>query len=207
MVDDEALLTAWRAGDQRAGSELFHRHFDAVFRFFRNKVDRGVDDLVQRTFTRCVEFRQSIKKDSAFRAFLFGVARNVLREHYRGLKRRAREIDFERESVVDLGASPHSLIDGQRQQRLLLEGLRRISLEDQTLLELYYWERLTGVDLGEFLGVNENTARTRLRRARLRLEKTLAELEASRELLQSTIENLDRWAEGVRLQLAVSRSA
>lgn len=45
---DVELLEAWRGGDRRAGEQLFERHFDAVSRFFRNKLEFGVDDLIQR---------------------------------------------------------------------------------------------------------------------------------------------------------------
>lgn len=41
---DFALLDAWRAGDDRAGNELFERHFDSIHRFFDRKVST-VSDL------------------------------------------------------------------------------------------------------------------------------------------------------------------
>jgi DNA-directed RNA polymerase specialized sigma24 family protein len=54
---DIELLEAWRGGDRRAGEQLFERHYAAVARFFRNKLEFGVDDLIQRTFLACVEGR------------------------------------------------------------------------------------------------------------------------------------------------------
>ena len=47
---DFELLEAWREGDQRAGKELFARHFDSIYRFFRSKVDDAAEDLTQQTF-------------------------------------------------------------------------------------------------------------------------------------------------------------
>ena len=44
------------------------------------------------------------------------------------------------------------------------------------MLELYYWEALTGGEIGELLGVPEDTARSRLRRARLLLEAEIQRL-------------------------------
>ena len=75
---DIDLLDAWRAGDPRAGNELFNRHFDSVCRFFANKAGNEVDDLIQRTFLACVEGRDRFRGDASFRGYLFGVARNVL---------------------------------------------------------------------------------------------------------------------------------
>ena len=44
MSTDFELLDAWRGGDRVAGNELFERYFDAVFRFFRNKVSAAEVD-------------------------------------------------------------------------------------------------------------------------------------------------------------------
>ena len=47
-------LEAWRAGDHAAGERLVAEHYDVVLRFFRTKAGEEADDLVQRTFLRCV---------------------------------------------------------------------------------------------------------------------------------------------------------
>ena len=197
MRTDGDLLDAWRQGDRKAGNELFQRHFEAIRRFFTNKVDDEVEELVQQTFIRCVEGRDRFEGRASFRTFLFAVAHNVLREFFRK-KRRASPVDLASQSVVDLGAGPSTVLAGRREQRLLLEALRRIPLELQVVLELYYWERLSGSQLGEVLGVPENTARSRIRRAKQLLHKALKRIEASPEALQSTMENLDGWAEKIR---------
>lgn len=189
---------AWRAGDRNAGNELFARYFSKVFRFFRNKVDRGVEDLVQRAFMACLEGRDRLRDDTSFRAYLFGVAHNLLRAHYRQQRVFAREEDIDGHAIVDMGASPISILGDHEEQRLLLTALRRLTLGDQTLLELYYWEQLTGPELALVLAVPENTARTRVRRARVRLEQELESLAAAPERLRSTVDNLDRWAASLR---------
>jgi RNA polymerase sigma factor (sigma-70 family) len=201
-VRDEELLAAWRSGDRSAGNQLFARYFSSVFRFFRNKVDRGIEDLVQRTFVACVEGRDRMRDEGVFRSYLFGAAHNILRAHYRRERGFAREAEVDEQSIVDMGASPTSVLAVEDEQRLLLEALRQIPLADQTILELYYWERLEGLELAALLGVPENTARSRLRRARLRLEDALRRLQAAPERLQSTLDDLDRWAGSLRERLA-----
>ena len=42
---DIELLDRWKAGEQRAGEQLFERHFDSLYRFFRNKVGDAVDSV------------------------------------------------------------------------------------------------------------------------------------------------------------------
>lgn len=200
MATDAELLHAWREGDREAGNQLFQGHFEAIRRFFVNKADRDVEDLVQRTFIGCVEGSDRFEGRASFRTYLFAIANNVLREFYRR-KRRDERVDFGSCSVVDLGAGPSSVVAEQREQRALLEALRCVPLEFQVALELYYWEKLTGVELGEALGVPENTARSRLRRGKELLAKALARLEQSHQVLESTDADLEGWAAGIRAGL------
>ncbi len=205
MASDSDLIHAWRAGDQKAGSELFERHFDSVRRFFRNKVDHGGEDLVQRTFVACLEGRDRFREEASFRTYLFAIAHNLLREHFRRQRRATDELDLERVSIVDLGASPSSLLAARDEEKLLLHGLRQLPIASQVILELYYWEQLTGAELGLFLGVPEDTARSRLRNAKKQLEATLKRLATDAGHLESTMAGLDRWAENLRARLAPAR--
>src|SRR5690606_25043605 len=104
-----------------------------------------------------VEGRERFRGQSSFRTYLFGVAHNVLRSHLRGRKREADRLDFGVTSVFDLGLSPTVLIAARREQTLVLQALRRIPLEHQIVLELYYWESMTAKELGEILDVPEGT--------------------------------------------------
>ncbi len=195
---DQALLDAWRAGDAAAGDRLFMRHFAAVDRFFRHKAGASeIQDLIQRTFMILVERPDGFHGRSSFRTYLLGIAHNMLREHYRA-SARDRHQDVDELSVADLGAGPSTLIGAKEEQRLLLEALRSVPLESQIILELYFWERLSGPQIAEVLGVGENTARTRLRRARLRVGEALERLARSRALLESTLADLESWARSVR---------
>jgi len=200
MKTDKELLGAWGGGDRAAGNELFRRHFSAVHRFFANKVDRDVEDLVQRTFMACTEGRDRFEGRSSFRTYVLGIANHLVCNAYR--RKRARvEVDLDRDSIVDLGASPSTLFAEQEEQRVLLEALRRIPLTSQVVLELYYWERLTGPQLGEVLGIPEDTARSRVRTAKQLLRKALAQLSASRRVLESTDADLEQWADSIRVEL------
>lgn len=176
------------------------RHFVAIYRFFRNKIDGDLDDLVQSTFERCIERRDAIE-DGGFRPYLFGIARNVLREHYRG-RASNREAGLGTRSAIDLGASPSSVIAEREDHRLLLLALRQIPLDEQVALELVYWESMTGRELAAVLGVPEGTARTRLRSAKQSLEAALASLARSDAALHSTLDNLERWSAAIRETLA-----
>lgn len=198
---DLELLAAWRGGDRRAGEQLFERHFDAVARFFRNKVDSGIDDLIQRTFLGCVEGKDRFRGESSFRTFLFAVAHNVLGKHYRSQRRQGERIDFGVTSVHDLAPSPSVIIARHHEHRVLLQALRCIPLDHQIVLELYYWEEMSASQTAEVLGIPEGTVRGRVRKAKELLKKELAKLARSPQELETTVGNLERWAAALRQQM------
>ncbi len=199
MATDIELLHAWRGGDREAGGELFDRYFMALRRFFRNKVGDEFEELVQRTLARCVEGQTRFRGDSNFRSYLFGIAYNVLREHIRGRMRERGRSDDEHASVVDHGLpGPTTAVGLHREQRLLLEALRRLPLNDQVVLELFYWEQLDSGQIGDVLEIPRATVRSRLRLARERLRGHIDELARNPRELTSTVDNLDRWAADLR---------
>ena len=202
---DAGLVEAWRGGDREAGRRLFVRHYAGVARFFRNKVGEAGTDLIQRTFLACLEGRERFRHEASFRSYLFSIAYKVLCKHFRELRRdlQRREgpaVDFEEMSAYQL-TSPLSEVAARQEQRLLLEGLRRLPVDYQVVLELHYWEGLSAAELAEVLAIPIGTAKTRLRRGRELLEARLQELSASAVLLQSTLVNLDRWAAQLRVQV------
>jgi len=207
VATDLELLEAWRQGDRDRGSELFERHFDSICRFFANKVDRDVDDLVQRTFAACVEGKERFRGQSSFRTYLFGVAHNILRSSLRKRRREKERFDLGVSSVYDLGLNPTVLVAKRREQTLTLQALRRIPVEHQIVLELYYWEEMTAKDLGEVLEIPEGTVRGRIRRAKQLLEEQLTALAEDDRILESTISGLETWARDLRAQILPSPSS
>ena len=198
---DLELLAAWRKGDAKAGNDLVKRHFGDLYGFFRNKLDGDVDDLIQSTFLACVESRDRFREESSFRTYLFTIARHELYAAFR--KRGQAKADFATQSVDDLlgpQAAVSTVLQARAERVLLLRALRRVPLDDQIALELYYWKGLKGREVAEVLGQPENTVRTRLRRARQRLEEEVRLLSNDAGLLESTIDNFERWASSLREQ-------
>jgi RNA polymerase sigma-70 factor (ECF subfamily) len=196
---DAVLLEAWRGGDANAGDALFSRHFSAVFRFFRNKVDEAAaEDLTQATFLACVDGRDRFRGDASFRTYLFAVARNQLLMHFRSRARAGVTVEPTTTSAADFGPGPVSVAIARAEQRLLLLALRGLSLDAQIALELYYWEGIAGDDLAEILGVPVATARSRILRAREQLAEHIDRLAESPELRASTAGGIEDWARSLR---------
>jgi RNA polymerase sigma factor (sigma-70 family) len=202
---DADLLEAWRGGDERAGEQLFDRHADAVARFFENKVPRDAEDLVHGTFVRVLEGRDRVRNGEAFRTYVLAIARNVLREHVRELGR-GRRLDPGVDSLAELAPGPSTLVGEREEHQLLLDGLRRLPIDDQILLELFYWERLDSGALGEIIGMPASSVRGRLGRARERLKQAMKELSTARGVVVSVFEGIDGWATEMRTHVRAGRS-
>lgn len=199
---DFELLEAWRDGDDRAGRELFARHFDSIYRFFRSKVDDAAEDLTQQTFLGCVKGKDRYRGDASFRTYLYTIARNRLYTHIRDRQRRDAIMDVGQKSVADLGlASPTKQLADREEQQLLLKAMRHLPLEMQVALELHYWEGLSVREIAVVTETPEGTIKRRLQRARQRLDELIAELAQSDALRHSTQANFDDWAKDLRAQL------
>lgn len=183
---DRDLLERWRDGDREAGQALFERHFASLYRFFQNKCDDDTDELVQATLVACLKAKDQFRGESSFRTYLFAIARNKL---YRYVRERQRDdVDVTVTSIADVVTTVRTAIARDQAHRALLDALRKLPVEQQTLLELYYWEELDTHELAKVFDVKVGTINTWLFRARGKL----------RDLLTSeapdTLEELDRIA-------------
>jgi RNA polymerase sigma-70 factor (ECF subfamily) len=188
---DLELLEQWRGGDRAAGQALFQRHFESLYRFFRNKCGAECDELVQATLLACLDAKQPFRGDARFRTYLFGIARNKLYHHFRDRKRDA-GLDLSITSVADLVTTPGTVLARDQSHRALLAALRQLPVEQQTLLELHYWEELDTVELAAIFEAPAATIRTWLFRARARLRELLG------PSLAGTLDDLDRHARDAR---------
>jgi len=192
-IDDLELLDRWRGGDKAAGQALFARHFTTVFRFFQTKCEAEAEELTQSTFLACVRARDQFRKDSSFRTYLFTIARHELHHLLRHKVRKQDKLDFELSSIADLVSTAGTQLARSQEHRQLVEAMHHLPVEQQTLLELHYWEEL---DIAALVEVFETTAvniRSRLHRARKALREQLLAF-APAEALQDD-ETMDRWME------------
>lgn len=175
-MSDAELLEAWRDGDASAGRALLARNFAGLNRFFANKVDRDVQDLIQGTMLVCLQNFERLREASNFRAYLYTIARNELYRHLSKRRAEGERIDFGVSSVHDLSPTPSQIVAEHRDDQVLLDALRRLPVDEQLALELFYWEDLTYPEIAEVLEVHRDTVKRRLQRARAKLRDELQSL-------------------------------
>lgn len=198
VADDLELLRAWGDGDDAAGNELVRRHFDALVRFFATKAEAVTADLVQRTFLASLRARDRAAEIGNYRAYVLGIARRQLYDHFRDKYRRDDRFEPLMTSVDDLGLSPSEAAAGRQEQRLLMRALQRLPLEMQITVELHYWEQLDEREIAGVLEIPRGTVKSRLSRARQLLRGHIERLAANASLAESTFGGLDRWARELR---------
>ncbi len=182
---------------------MFDRHFDGLYRFFYRKCGNSAEDLIQQTLLACTESAHGFAGKSSFRAYLFGIARHVLFRHYND-RSPSLAVDYNESSLFELQDTPSEIAAAREEQRLLLEGLRRLPLDLQIALELHYWQGLSGRELGEALEIPEGTVRSRLHRAKEQLARHLESLARDPSTLESTLTDLDRWARSIHERAVVA---
>ncbi|MCG8418561.1 MAG: sigma-70 family RNA polymerase sigma factor [Proteobacteria bacterium] len=172
-VSDSDLLDQWRAGDLDAGNRLCLGYFKEIRRFFAGKVAQDVDELVQATFLSCIQSRDKFRGACSFRTFLFMIARRQLYKYFRN-NQRHKALDFSVTSLAALDTGPVTYTARNEEHEQLMHALCKLPLEQQLLIELYYWEEMKIADLAEIFGVAQPTVHTRLFRARKALREQIA---------------------------------
>src|SRR6476660_7578441 len=98
---DLELIARWKAGDERAATELVERHASALARFAVSSGERNeVDELVQDTFVRAFNSLDGFRGDSSFRTWLFTIQRRLLLDRRRAEKRRRDKAELQEDDAA-----------------------------------------------------------------------------------------------------------
>jgi RNA polymerase sigma-70 factor (ECF subfamily) len=168
---DAELVAAYRAGDERAATELVRRHLGAVGRFlYSSGAGRSdVEDLVQETFFRAFRKVDGWRGDAAFRSWLFTIAGNLLRDEYR--KRKGRQvISIEDRDLPDRADPEADLVANEAAERIR-QGLTRLPRLQREVFLLRSQEGREYDDIAKALGTTPGAARVHYHHAVKRLKE------------------------------------
>src|SRR5260221_489686 len=141
---DETLMAAYVAGDDAAFEILFKRHAPILTGMMRRHVrsEEVANDLLQQTFLHLHRARNDFRPGSSLRPWLFTIAMNCIREHFRRLGRR-KESDLTPEVESTLIAHDPSL-EGLEEARLarvrLFAALEKLPQNQREVIEMHWFQ-------------------------------------------------------------------
>ena len=171
---DEILIERAQRGDRAAFEEIVARHQGAVYGYLRARLlqPTDADDLTQEVFLRCYLARARFDTANLLRPWLFGIARNLLREHVRRLRRR-KEVGWT-ELCLELEELAPAHDDHYDDFLLQLPHcLQSLGQSARQALDLYYASKLRLAEIGEQLRRSEGAVKLLMFRSRQALKRCL----------------------------------
>ena len=156
----------------------FTAEFPPLHRYLARRVGASAaDDLAAETFI--VAFRNWGKLDPerAVRPWLYGIAANVMRHHWRKERRMLRA--YARTGLDPVFAEDDEAVeraDAGGRRRELAEMLATLSRDEREILLLHAWAGLTDTEIAEALGLPIGTMKSRFSRTREKLRNQLGEV-------------------------------
>jgi RNA polymerase sigma-70 factor, ECF subfamily len=166
-----------RPGAPRGFEQVYDDYFGFVWRSVLNRgvPPWGVDDVVQEVFIVVHRKLPEFEGRSSVKTWLSMIVRRVVADHVRkrGNAPAGEALDVE---GVSTAAGPAEALDAKAAARVLDTLLAQMSPEQREVFILHEIEEMTGREIAEVSGVNENTVHTRLRAARRIFEEGIARL-------------------------------
>ena len=157
---------------------LFEAHHDEIHRYVASRLGRAhADDLAAETFLVAFRTRDRFSgPDGHRRAWLFGIATNLIRRHRRDEERRYRALGRAGGLAAVDHADPDRVIDrvvAGGAQPALAGALRALNPADRDALLLVAVADLSYAEVGAALGIPPGTVGSRLTRARATVRAAL----------------------------------
>ncbi len=185
-TEEAALVRRVQARDELAFREIVERYqakvFSIIYGILRNHND--AEDIAQQVFAKVYFSIKNFDSRSSLLTWIYKITVNECYDYLR--KKRVRKLvyesDFSEEDSQRMEASEPAVdqnapVDKQLAQRdLVVKLLAKVSEEDRSLILLKEVEGHSGEELAAMTGLNENTIKVKLFRARQKLVKAAQRL-------------------------------
>ena len=160
--------------------DAFREHFAPVFRFIARRVGTGLaEDLAAEAFATAYRRRASYDPGrGSLRSWLFGIAANLVREHWRD-EQQLLELDarLTPSGVRSWDDDADARVVATALAPQIAGALAALNREQRDVLLLHAWADLSHEEIAAALGIANGTARSRLSRARAALRAQLGEFD------------------------------
>jgi RNA polymerase sigma factor (sigma-70 family) len=179
IQEQDAVLIrrSWHEPEAFAG--LFDRYVQQIHHYVARRLGTdAADDIVAETFLAAFRRRHSYDTERALaRPWLYGIATNLVARHRRSEQRYLRAlhrtgVDPLPEPMADTVADR---VTAQMHERRMAKALGRLSPGDRDALLLAAWGGLSYEEMAQALDVPIGTVRSRLHRARKKMQAALGD--------------------------------
>jgi RNA polymerase sigma-70 factor (ECF subfamily) len=157
-------------------AQAFHEEYPILHRYLRRRVGGSLaDDLAAETFATAYANWERFDESRALRPWLYGIAANLLRHHWRSERRQLQAyartgIDATLEDLGD--ALDRAAADASKRE--LAAALADLGDAERDVLLLHAWAELSDSEIAQALALPLGTVKSRLHRARGLLQNRLA---------------------------------
>ena len=180
--DDVQLVHAVLSGDDSAFDILVEKYQKSVHALAWRKIGdfHHAQEITQDTFLRAYQKLSTLKDPSQFLRWLYVIANRLCLNWLRKEKKHKKQLQsLEDTPMAEVAKSTYAgYVSEQREteateQRLEIveKLLEKLPEGERTVVTLHYLGEMTTTEIGKFLGVSVEAIRTRLHRARKRLQE------------------------------------
>jgi len=168
----EALINASK-GDMKAFEDIYKATsgfvYSIAFRIVSSRAD--AEDITQEVFLKIYNNLKSFKFRSSFKTWVYRIAANAAINSYRKTsKEMSRRVDYD-VAIKTVGSSggTEEAVERIDNERILVTLLNRLNADQRACIVLREIQGLSYKEISDVLGININTVRSRLKRARIAL--------------------------------------
>ncbi|MDR7857425.1 sigma-70 family RNA polymerase sigma factor [Tissierella sp.] len=155
---------------------IFETYYKRVYNYIYYRINsyHGTEDLTSQIFEKVmIKIDTYNKEKGPFDVWLFGIAKNVVNDYFRDLKKhRIFSIDSVKEAISSK-KSPEDIIESKETSEELLRALKVLNVREQNMIALKFGANLKNVDVAEILNLTESNVGVILYRAMKKLKKEL----------------------------------
>ena len=169
----DSLVAGLRAGDRAAAAELVDMYYEQIYLLMRRlgHDSQASEDLTQEIFFNAWHHIGQLKDGRALSGWLYRIASNVSRLHWRKHKHRE-VIGIEGIEMPHNGDGPEKIEHNERLE-YLKDAVERLPMKLRQTIILHYMQQLTIAEAAEAAGLSQGTYKSRLNRALKTLRKEI----------------------------------
>jgi len=154
------------------GNELVRLAFSYV------KDTEIAKDMVQNTFINCYKNLDSFRYDAQVKTWLYRITINECKDYLKSWNYKMVQVrSFINETTRSMLPSTERTVIDKYNNQEMKESIFSLPKVYREVIYLYYYDSLTTVEIANVLDIPVNTVKTRLRRAKQRLESLIKEAE------------------------------